>query len=168
MLCALMIIPLKSQDESPLPVLPPSPKLIGRVSLVSPKLLLEIPASEKFTVTTGLSIRPSLIGTNTAGENEFKPTISPSILAEPRYYFNLEDRKLKGKRTEYYSGWYIGMPLNLDFPDLQFVFGGNIGFQCIIGNRWYWNISTGPGFAVSGSDLTVTGVGDFGLGIILN
>lgn len=168
MLCALMIIPLKPQDASSQSVLPEDPLLIGRISLVSPKLIMEIAPHEKFTLTTGFWIRPSLYRENSQGEKYYDPTISPSFTFEPRYYFNLDDREAKGKRTEYYSGWYVGMPFNIEFPDFKFIWGGNIGFQCIMGKRWYWNISTGPGFAFYDSKYHFTGVGDLGLGIILN
>ena len=163
-----MIIPLKSQDKSSGSVLPNAPMLIGRVSLISPKLVMEIAPHEKFTLTTGFWVRPSFYKENSRGQQVYDPTIAPSFTIEPRYYFNLEDRKAKGKRTEYYSGWYVGMPFNIEFPDFKFIWGGNIGFQCIMGKRWYWNISTGPGFVFDGSSYNFTGVGDFGLGIILN
>jgi hypothetical protein len=46
--------------------------------------------------------------------------------------------------------------------------GGTIGFQCIMGRRWYWNISIGPGFTYADSHYYWSGAGDFGLGLILN
>ena len=168
MLCALMIMPLKPQDANSQSVLPENPLLIGRVSQNSPKIIMDIAPHETFTLTTGFWIRPSFYSENSRGEQYYDPTISPSFTFEPRYYFNLDQRREKGKRTEYYSGWYIGMPFNIEFPDFSFIWGGEIGFQCIMGKRWYWNISTGPGFSFDGSKYHFTGVGDFGLGIILN
>jgi hypothetical protein len=167
-LFACMIIPLKSQNTPSQSVLPESPLIIGRISLVSPKIVMEVAPNDKFTLTTGFWIRPSLYHKDSQGNDVYDPTISPSFTIEPRYYFNLEDRKQKGKRTEYYSGWYVGMPFNIEFPDFKFIWGGNIGFQCIMGKRWYWNISTGPGFSFSDSRIQFTGIGDLGLGIILN
>ena len=96
------------------------------------------------------------------------PYVSPSFTFEPRYCFNLEDRHKKGKSTRYYSGWYISLPFNIEFPDLRYSMGGTIGFQYTIGRRWYWNFSIGPGFTFSDSKFHMSGAGDFGLGIILN
>jgi hypothetical protein len=74
----------------------------------------------------------------------------------------------KCKRTRYYSGWYLGLPFNIEFPNLRYSMGGTIGFQCIMGRRWYWNISIRPGFTYADSHYYWSGAGDFGLGLILN
>ena len=168
MLCALLIIPLKSQDEPSPSVLPESPFIIGRISFIAPKLVMEIAPSEKFTLTTGFSFRASFYHEDSQGNRIYDPSFSPSFSFEPRYYFNLDDRRSKGKRTEYYSGWYIGVPFNIEFPDLRFLFGADIGFQSIFGKRWFWNFSVGPGFAFYDARYHFTGVGEFGFGIILN
>jgi len=147
---------------------PESPSVIGRISLISPKLIAEIAPSDHFTLTTGFWIRASFWTKDVTGESVYHPMVSPTFTFEPRYYFNLESREARGKRTDYYSGWYLGFPFNIEFPDLRYSFGGTIGFQRTLGNRWYWNISFGPGITYANSYFHLDGAGDLGLGIILN
>ncbi len=163
-LCASL---LQAQDHS-FQMTPPSPSVVVRLSLISPKLIAEIAPTDQFTLTAGVWVRASLYTQNAEGASVYHPTVSPSITLEPRYYFNLADRAAKGKRTDYYSGWYLGLPFILEFPDIRFTMGGVIGFQRTLGKRWYWNISFGPGITYSESRFFLDGAGDFGLGIILN
>ena len=147
---------------------PPSPSVIARISLISPKIIAEFAPSDVFTLTTGFWVRASFYSENPQGDLVYQPRFSPSITLEPKYYFNLEQRAARGKRTDYYSGWYLGAPFILEFPDTRLTIGGVIGFQRTLGNRWYWNISFGPGITYSESRFHLDGAGDFGLGIILN
>ena len=166
LLCVLMIVPLKAQENS-FVLEPESPSIIARISLISPKLIAEIAPSDYFTLTTGFWLQTHFWDYE-EGNAASQPFVSPSFTLEPRYYFNLEDRQEKGKRTRYYSGWYISLPFNITFPDFSYSMGGTIGFQCTMGKRWYWNISAGPGFTYANSRFYMSGAGDLGLGIILN
>lgn len=163
----IIIVSLKAQ-EAPFKMNPESPSTIFRISLVSPKLIAEFAPIDHFTLTAGFWMRTSFWYTNSAGQTYYSPTFSPSFTVEPRYYFNLEDRQEKGKRTDYYSGWYLGIPFTIEFPDLRYSIGGTIGFQRTLGKRWYWNISIGPGIIYADSRFHMDGAGDLGLGIILN
>jgi len=145
----------------------PSP-VIARISLVAPKLIAEIAPSENFTLTAGFWLRASLYETDARGELVYRPSVSPSITLEPRYYFNLDERAKKGRRTDFYSGWYVGIPFSMQFPDLRYTLGTVVGFQRTLGKRWYWNISFGPGITYGDNRFYLDGAGDFGLGIILN
>jgi len=165
-LCLVTLLSLQSQDHAFL-MEPKSPSIIGRISFISPKLIAEIAPSEHFTLTTGFWLTTSFWNFDT-GEPLSQPVVSPSFTFEPRFYFNLEDRQEKDKRTSYYSGWYIGLPFNIEFPNLRYALGGTIGFQCIFGKRWYWNIGIGPGFNFYDSQFHWSGAGDLGFGIILN
>lgn len=164
---AFCSILLQAQDP-PSSMNPPAPSVIARLSLVSPKLIAEIAPVDHFTLTAGFWIRASLYRQNAEGKTVYHPSVSPSITLEPRYYFNLEQRAAKGKRIDYYSGWYLGLPFILEFPDIRFTMGGVIGFQRTLGRRWYWHISFGPGITYSESRFFLDGAGDVGLGIILN
>ena len=165
----LLVLPLQAQNES-FHMFPDSPSFIARISLVTPSFVFEFAPSDHFTFTTGSWIRPSFWSPDDEGNNEFhpRPSLNPRITLEPRYYFNLEHRNAKGKRTDFYSGWYIGMPFALGFPDLKFSMGTAMGFQCTFGRRWYWNIGLGPGFTYEESQFSMYGVSDVGFGIILN
>jgi len=163
----LIILPLQAQDNT-FKITPESPSTIFRLSLVAPKLIAEFAPSDQFTLITGFWIRSSFWHTNSSGQTYYSPYFSPSFTIEPRYYFNLEDRHKKGKRTDYYSGWFIGIPFNIEFPELRYAIGGTIGFQRTLGKRWFWNIGLGPGITYYESHFHLDGAGNFGLGIILN
>ena len=166
LLGALIILPLAAQET--LNRIPAPPSVIARISLLSPKIVVEFAPSEYFTLTTGFWLRTSFWSTNAYGENVYNPQFSPSFTLEPRFYFNLDGRQENGKRTDYYSGWYAGLPFNIEFPDLRYSIGATVGFQRTLGKRWYWNISFGPGISYYESRFHASGAGDLGLGIILN
>lgn len=167
LLLVVSIWPLQAQNNSFL-MEPEPPSIIARLSFISPKLIAEIAPSEYFTFSTGFWLKTSFWDYDESGQSYSTPMFSPSFTFEPRFYFNLEDRQGKGKRTRYYSGWYLGLPFNIEFPKLRYSMGGTVGFQCIMGRRWYWNISIGPGFTYTDSRFYWSGAGDLGLGIILN
>jgi hypothetical protein len=165
--CASIILPLQAQDEpSSMPT--KSPKVVYRLSILSPKLIAEIAPADNFTIVTGFWVRTSLWTTNSSGQLIYRPLFAPSFTVEPRYYFNLDTREAKGKRTDYYSGWYLSAPFNMEFPDLRYSMGATIGFQCTMGKRWYWSISMGPGITYDDGRVHPDGAGDLTLGIILN
>ncbi len=163
---ALTILPLQAQNRI-FDMEPKSPSMIAKISFIAPKLIAEIAPSQNFTFVVGFWLKTSFWDYNEWAPSS-QPYVSPSFTLEPRYYFNLEDRHHKGKTTRYYSGWYISLPFNIEFPDLLYSIGGTIGFQYTMGRRWYWNLSMGPGFTFSDSRFHFSGAGDFGLGIILN
>ena len=167
LICATIILPLQAQNSS-FEMEPDPPAVIAKISFISPKLIAEIAPSESFTLHTGFWLKASFWEFNENGQVFAAPTFTPSFTIEPRYYFNLEDRHNKGRRTRYYSGWYIGLPFNIEFPDIRYSLGGTIGFQSTMGQRWFWNISIGPGFTYSDSRFYYSGAGDIGLGLILN
>ena len=166
LLFVLSLMPLRAQDSS-FEMEPRPPSMIGKISFIAPKLIAEVAPSEYFTMVVGFWLKTSFWDYNTWAPSS-TPYVRPSFTLEPRYYFNLEDRHDKGKSTRYYSGWYISLPFNIEFPDLSYSLGGTIGFQYTMGRRWYWNASIGPGFTFYDTRFHMSGAGDFGLGIILN
>ena len=166
LLCVITFWPLQAQDNS-FVMEPKPPSIIARISFISPQLIAEIAPSDYFTLSLGFWLK-----TNFWDYDQWAPSsppyVTPSFKLEPRYYFNLDDRHDKAKSTRYYSGWYISLPFNIEFPDFRYSLGGAIGFQYTMGRRWYWNISLGPGFTYSDSRFYMSGAGEFGLGIILN
>jgi hypothetical protein len=165
--CAFLSLSIQAQTGI-FAMHPESPSVIARISLITPKLIAEIAPTDFFTLTAGFWLHTSLWTENEYDQRIYNPTFSPSFTFEPRYYFNLAERQQKGKRTDYFSGWFIAMPFSIRFPDLRYALGGTIGFQCTMGKRWYWNFSIGPGFNYYDSRFHFEGAGDVGLGIILN
>jgi hypothetical protein len=156
----ILMVPLSAQK----------PSVIARISMITPKFVMEFAPVEHFTFTTSFWIHPSFRTEDENGDYYWHgiPEINPRITMEPRYYFSLKHRESQGKRTDYYSGWYFGIPFSLEFPDLRYTMGTVIGFQRTFGRRWYWNLGIGPGISLEGSEFRYATSGDMGFGIILN
>lgn len=167
LLCILCYFPAQAQIQA-MEMNPGSPSSIFRLSFITPKISIEFAPADFFTLTAGFWLYPSLYSTNEYNQEVYDPTISPSFTFQPKYYFNLADRHSKGKRTDYYSGWFVGIPFAIRFSDLRYSLGTSIGFQCTFGKRWYWNFDVGPGFSYYDSYFHFSGVGSVGFGIILN
>ena len=165
--CISTYLSILAQTDS-LPINAQTPPAIVRISFIAPKLVVEFAPADFFTLTTGFWLYTSLWTTNEYDQTIYNPTISPSFTFQPKYYFNLADRMAKGKRTDYYSGWFVGLPFAIRFSDLQYSLGAAIGFQCTFGKRWFWNFDVGPGFSFYDSRFHFTGVGSVGFGVILN
>ncbi len=165
----VLLLPLEAQDTS-YKIYPNAPSVFARFSIITPQFVVEFAPVDHFTFTTGLWIRPSFRSPDENGDMYFHgiPTLEPRITLEPRYFFTLEYRDRRGKRTDYYSGWYVGIPFALEFRSLKYSLGASMGFQCTFGRRWYWNIGMGPGITYEETRFRVSAVGGVGFGIIFN
>jgi hypothetical protein len=168
-LVVLLVAPLRGQDES-FRIYPEAPSVIVRLSMMTPKFVMEFAPADHFTFTTSFWFNPSFRTQKENGDYYWHgiPTINPRITMEPRYYFTLSYRESKGKRTDYYSGWYIGIPFSMEFPNQMYTLGTVIGFQCTFGRRWYWNAGIGPGVSLENSEFRYRTSGEIGFGFILN
>lgn len=106
------------------------------------------------------------------GTKESDLTLTPHLRIEPRSYFNMENRSFKGKRTDYYSGQYLGLQLLYGIATEKtyqhLSVGGIWGFQCAIGKRGYLDIGIGAGLDVGDNAVALVPVGNLGIGFILN
>ena len=88
---------------------------------------------------------------------------------EPRFYTTLEKRKRKGRRTDYFSGGYIGIPFNYTFKSEDISGGVVYGFQSTLWKKMYINASGGLGVLKSKTeDTTAFPMMTFVFGYILN
>lgn len=165
--CISLYLSIHAQSDSLELNVQRSPPIV-RISFIAPQLVVEFAPADFFTLTTGFWLYTSLWTDDENGQSIYDPTFSPSFKFQPKYYFNLANRQAKGKRTDYQSGWFVGMPFAIRFSDLRYSLGASIGFQCTFGKRWYWNFDGGPGFSFYDSHFHFTGVGSVGFGVILN
>jgi len=146
------------------------PLVIARISLITPKLVVDLAPTPRFTFSAGFWFRPDWWTRDGNDNLQFHPipSLNPRITFEPRYFFNQGYRARTGKRTDYYSGWYVGIPFYIEFPRQKYNLGSTFGWQCTFGRRWYWNIELGPGFSLEDSRFSFSGSGDVSFGIVLN
>jgi len=125
------------------------PPLIARISFVIPKLVVEMAPVDQFCFSTAVMIRPTWWEEAPNGKEVYRPVplLNPRIYLEPRFFINTPHRMRRGKRIDYYSGWFVGLPFSVGFPEKHFYMANTMGWQCTFGRRWYWNWETGPGFA---------------------
>lgn len=95
----------------------------------------------------------------------------PYLAIEPRVYFNLERRKEKGKRTEYNSGFFYGAKIQggteVNSEYKYFEVAPMIGFQKVLGRRWYWCGGFGYGPTFNSGNIVLHTQGLLKLGFIL-
>lgn len=144
------------------------PRPIIRLSVLAPGLAIEQKITPKITLVFNLwtAFAFQYVNVNGVGTSSFY--IQPYFTLEPRFYFNLQKRKSMGKRTDCFSGNYIGLPLSVGFSDSRFFAGPVVGYQKSLRKRGYWNIGIGLGVNGYKGDTSVGFIGDLGLGFILN
>lgn len=138
------------------------PNAIVRLSLISPALLIE----QKLKADASLSY---CLFTSYGYSNPNDKDFYLGFRVEPRYFFNQEHRKSQGKRTDYLSGGYLGVPMTVGISRSPFFeMGPLIGFQRTLGNRGFWHIGFGAGFSTHKGKTYIGPIGSLGLGFILN
>ncbi|MBU1873938.1 hypothetical protein KJ688_09465 [bacterium] len=140
-----------------------NPRSVLRVELLSPGLVFERRIKNNSTIVFDLGAR-------------ITPTYSlywlnPIIKIESRIYINSKKRRISGKRTDYYSGQYIGLQVGTGKylnGDTKWCSIGPIwGFQRTLYNKWYWNIGLGPGIGSHNNETNFSVVGGMGIGLII-
>lgn len=145
-----------------------SPSVIARISFIAPMFLLEFAPADFFLFSTGIRIWPTFWGKNALGQNIYHPSLNPYMTLEPRFFLTQAHRRQAGRRTDYYSGWYIGLPFSMTFPELDFSMGTVLGFQCSFGKHWYWNAALGPAASFQDTSFKMIVTGTLAFGVILN
>ncbi|MGB0884016.1 MAG: hypothetical protein ACPG4W_07015 [Flavobacteriales bacterium] len=115
------------------------------LSILNPSLRIEMPIADEWSMNAGASIL-------FAGEYEkvngveTKNTIEslPAITLEARYFTTRAKRSEMGKTTDYFSGGYLGIPLNL-YVGKGFSFGALYGVQGVNRrtSRFFYNLAIG-------------------------
>ena len=142
------------------------PDLTIRLSLLFPQVSLEAKLTEQTTMVAGFWT--GISNYYDPAYQDYRVIFTPQITLEPRYYFNVDTRLLKGKRVDHYSGAYLAFPFHVEFPELKYNMGPCIGFQKTLGHRGYINMSIGPGVAYYEEQVRPDIISSFGLGFILN
>lgn len=145
-----------------------SPGIIARISFLEPMFVLEFAPVESFVFSSRVRIWPTFWEKDVKGQWYYSPSLNPGITLEPRYFFTQEYRRSRGKRRDYYSGWYLGLPFTMSLPDLDYSMASIVGFQCTFGKRWYWNAGMGPGAAYYDNAWKYAWPVNAAFGIILN
>jgi hypothetical protein len=166
----LFLHAVKCQENETAP--PDCPNTLIRLHFLVPGILVEQHIKDYstiiFDVGTGFSYQYTEI--NGVRESDFY--INPYLRIEPRMYTSFPKRKHLGRRTDYYSSQYAGFQIKIGFPTGQYEawqsFGPLWGFQRTLGKKGYWNIGLGLGITLYNGESSFGGIGDFGIGFILN
>lgn len=138
------------------------PDNVFRLSLLVPALEAELSIDE----TKSLSIQTWLGFQYTwGGVTSFN--LLGGLQIEPRFFVTQAKRWALGKRTDHYSGAYIGLPVQVELHTPYITSGIVFGFQNVIGQRGFWRIELGPGMLFYEDQLYLSRIGSFGIGFIL-
>lgn len=145
------------------------PKTILRLSLLIPSFEVEQTIARNKTIVFSLWSAFSYFYTSTEQGSTSSLSFYPGFSVNPRFYTNLDERREKGKTSEYYSGMYIGIPLSV-FIIKDFGASGGIeaGFQKKLGKSGFWDVSLGMGLRSYQGQTGFTPIGNLRLGFILN
>ena len=148
-------------------------KSVVRLHIVVPGLLLEQRIGDNKSIVFDIASGFYYYQTSFAdGTKESDLILTPHFRIEPRSYFNLENRAFRGKRTDYYSGQYLGLQLLYGIPTekvyQQVSVGGLWGFQCTLGKRGYLDLGIGAGLTIYDNTAAFVPLGNLGIGFILN
>jgi hypothetical protein len=84
------------------------------------------------------------------------------VIVNPKFYYNLDKRIEKGKKTGLNAGNYLGLVIKYtskglgENPDVwdALLFNLHWGIQRQVGKRWTFNTHAGIGYAVDATDLS--------------
>ena len=156
----LLIFPLKGELNNKTIE---NPKSVIRLKVLSPGFVFERRLKNNSTIVFDLG-------------TIFSPTksiyfLNPFIKIESRKYINSNKRRISGKRTDYYSGQYVGLQVGtgkyLNNDEKWWSIGPIWGFQRTLYNKWYWNIGLGPGLGSDNTEPSFYIVGGVGIGFII-
>lgn len=146
------------------------PEYVLRLSIMAPGLLFEGKLTHNTTLVAHLWTGASFSFGTINGRPYSEIYFTPSFTLCPRLYKNLELRELMGKRVDYYSGTYIGIPNTVALVPggLLYQVGAVWGFQRTLRKKAYWNINIGGGMVIYDGAMQLTLLGDLSIGFILS
>ncbi|MBN1952971.1 MAG: hypothetical protein JW801_17330 [Bacteroidales bacterium] len=142
------------------------PKYVFRFAALPPGFQWEARLKENTVMVASAWMGFSYQWSNYSGSTLY---LQPGVSLCPRFYRNLERRADLGKRVDYYSGFYLGVPASAIYVGYLYTSLGFVtGFQRTLGRKGYWNIYFGPGIAGFLPDYKLTFIGEITLGFILS
>jgi len=87
-------------------------------------------------------------------EYEYGYGIQLNLFAEPRWYFTYKNRYMKGAKTALNSGWFLGLPVELNSSVLNsnkpfranFLVDPTIGYRYALSNKFFIEGQIGLGY----------------------
>ena len=149
-----------------------NPKTLVRLHLIVPGILIEQNLRNNSTIIFDFASGFQYEYFNINGTSTSEWHFIPYFRIEPRIYTNYNKRTILNRRTDYYSGQYFGFQVRIGIPTNEYdawqSFGPLWGFQRTLGNKGYWDISFGLGVTIDNNQTYFGGIGNFGIGFILN
>jgi hypothetical protein len=147
------------------------PSYVTRLSILAPGLMVEFQMDKYVTMVLRTWLGFYFESNTINGNTQFFFLLQPGIGISPRFYLNLDKRIYEGKRVDYYSGIYAGIPVMVQYDGFSSAVvqaGGVLGFQRTLGRKGYWNISLGPGIAAYNGGTVFGLIGELTIGVILS
>lgn len=146
-------------------------KTILRFHYLVPGFTLEQKLADSFSLSYEIGTGVQFSYQNINGESSSELAFSPYLRFEPRYYFDLSNRRTEGKRTEFLSSDYFSLQFKKGIPTANleswYSYGMIIGFQRAFMKVAYFDFGIGIGATTMGYDTSVGFIGNFHLGILL-
>lgn len=145
---------------------------------ISPQMTIQLSGPLSAGFTYHYRSNYNVISERTVEEEAFYWTIRPSLTGTFRYYYNLNKRHQKGRRTDRNSGNFIGLETNFYGPPVieksvpgttrfATTIGPIWGIQRTYGKRFNLQVSTGPGLGIDHNSMYLTFVGGVSVGFRL-
>ena len=148
-----------------------SPKSVYRLRIIAPGVNFETKLTNYSTLIIELFSNPTIYTSVRDDQSTYisEISINPTLIIGPRFYINIEERNKSNRRTDYYSGLFLSIPLILDIKESMYVIVPQFGFQRTFLRKWYFNINAGMGIGQIAKNQTgLIPMVDIGLGYIIN
>jgi hypothetical protein len=146
--------------------------LVVRLHILAPGVAVEKSVVSDFTILYDITLGFSYNYIKVNGSSASTLVFFPSMKIEPRYYIDMQTRKLNGKRTDHFSASYFSGLLQAGIPtkevDNWYNCGVIFGIQRSFWESCYVDIGVGVGALTYGSNTNANYMGSFALGIIMN
>jgi len=139
-----------------------------RLSILSPAFEAELKLNETASLSLQAWTQLGFSYTMTSSSTTMYFYLVAGLKAEPRFFVTMDKRRLMGRRTDRFSGGYVGLPLTIELLTPYASFGPVYGFQNIIGTKGFWRIEAGLGGLLTPTTLSPAILSNLSIGFMLN
>lgn len=139
-----------------------------RLSLLAPYLGAEQKLSETISISGNIGVGGTIFRERINDVSRLRAIIKPYVSIEPRMYLGMKKRAAKGKRVDYFSGFYVGIPFTRFLTESRYSICSLFGFQRAFSEIGFFSIGLGPSYDSFEGNGEFEIVGGLSVGFILN